>query len=150
MVVSEPKGQPFVWQLRVYWEDTDGGGVVYHARYLNFFERARTEWLRSLGFGQAQLAADHGIVFAVRRMEIDFQVPARLDDELLVSARPARVGAARVVFEQRMDRAADGAVLAAARVEVACLDSRTFKARRMPAWMRDRIAGEGERPLQRC
>ena len=112
MVVSEPKGQPFVWQLRVYWEDTDGGGVVYHANYLKFFERARTEWLRSLGLGQADLAADHGIVFAVRRMELDFRVAARLDDELLVSAHPARVGAARVVFEQRMDRAADGAVLA--------------------------------------
>jgi acyl-CoA thioester hydrolase len=143
-------GQPFVWQVRVYWEDTDGGGVVYYARYLNFFERARTEWLRSLGMEQTQLAADHGIVFAVRRVEVDFRTPARLDDELLVSARPVHVGASRVVFEQGIDRAADGAALVAGRVDVACLDARTFKARRMPAWMRDRIAGGCDRQLQSC
>jgi len=136
--MTEPKGRPFVWQMRVYWEDTDGGGVVYHARYLNFFERARTEWLRSLGMGQAQLAAEHGIVFAVRRMETDFRAPARLDDELRVSAEPTQVGASRVVFRQCMHRT-DGALLAAARVEVACLDGRTFKPRRMPGWARDRI-----------
>ena len=74
-------GQPFVWQVRVYWEDTDGGGVVYHAQYLNFFERARTEWLRSLGLDQSELADVHGIVFSVRHMDIDFVLAARLDDD---------------------------------------------------------------------
>jgi acyl-CoA thioester hydrolase len=134
--------QPFVWQVRVYWEDTDGGGVVYHARYLNYFERARTEWLRSLELNQSALAEEHDIVFAVRRMEVDFAHAARLDDELRVSAKPVKLGAARVVFEQEMHRVADGQLLAGARVEVACLSAGGFRAVRMPAWLRQKIAGE--------
>src|SRR5690606_20285001 len=76
---------PFSWPTRVYWEDTDAGGVVYHAQYLAFLERARTEWLRALGYGQEPLRVDHGLVFAVRAMRIDFRAPARLDDALDVS-----------------------------------------------------------------
>ena len=135
---------PFVWQMRVYWEDTDGGGVVYHARYLNFFERARTEWLRSLGMNQSVLAEQHAIVFAVRRMEIDFRLAARLDDELLVSAQPVALGAARVTFMQKMQRAADGELLAEARVEAACLAADSFRAARLPPWIRQQIAGSME------
>jgi len=144
MALTEPKGQPFVWQVRVYWEDTDGGGVMYHARYLNFFERARTEWLRALGLNQSLLAEEHGIVFAVRRMEIDFLRPARLDDELQVSARPVKLGASRVVFEQGMRRDSDGAVLAAARVDAACLSAGDFRAVRLPAWIRQQMAGQDQ------
>jgi acyl-CoA thioester hydrolase len=140
MVVTEPMGHPFVWQMRVYWEDTDGGGVVYHARYLNFFERARTEWLRSFGVNQSDLADEHGIVFAVRRMTIDFRLPARLDDRLEVTAQPVKLGAASVVFLQEMRRARDGEMLASARVEAACLAAETFRAVRLPAWMRQEIA----------
>lgn len=132
--------EPFVWQMRVYWEDTDGGGVVYHARYLNFFERARTEWLRALGFDQSALAREHGIVFAVRHMEIDFVQAARLDDELRVSARPVQIGASRVVFEQQMHRAADEILLASAMVKAACLDAGDFRAVRLPSWMKERMS----------
>jgi acyl-CoA thioester hydrolase len=126
--------------MRVYWEDTDGGGVVYYARYLNFFERARTEWLRSLGVNQSQLATEQGIVFAVRRVEIDYLLAARLDDELACSARPVELGAARVVFEQEMHRSGDGALLASARVEAVCLAADTFRAVRLPAGLRQNIA----------
>ena len=141
--------QPFVWQMRVYWEDTDGGGVVYHARYLNFFERARTEWLRSLGMNQSVLADEHDIVFAVRRMEIDFRLAARLDDELLVSAQPVALGAARVVFDQQMHRAADGELLAGAQVQAACLAADTFRAVRLPPWIRQQIADNMEQENQK-
>ena len=72
----------FSWPIRVYWEDTDGGGVVYHASYLRFLERARSEWLRALGIGQQALRADRDLVFAVRSVRMEFLAPARLDDEL--------------------------------------------------------------------
>ncbi|MBO8043078.1 YbgC/FadM family acyl-CoA thioesterase, partial [Pseudomonas aeruginosa] len=72
----------FSWPTRIYWEDTDAGGVVYHARYVAFMERARTEWMRSLGYGQERMRAEHGMVFAVRSMQMDFIRPARLDDTL--------------------------------------------------------------------
>jgi len=142
MPIAEPKSRPFVFVVRVYWEDTDGGGVVYHARYLNFFERARTEWLRALGVDQSRLAAEHGLVFAVRRMNIEFARAARLDDELAVSARPVHVGASLVRFEQEMRRLGDGQLLASATVEAACLSAADFRALRMPGWMRERIAGD--------
>ena len=76
----------FVWPARVYYEDTDAGGVVYYANYLKFLERARTEWLRALGFDQRDLMREAGILFAVRRVEIDYLLPARFDDELEVEA----------------------------------------------------------------
>ena len=76
---------PFVWRVRVYWEDTDAGGVVYHSQYLNFFERARTEWLRAKGVHQAKIAEQENVLFAIRHMDIDFVNAARLDDELDIS-----------------------------------------------------------------
>ena len=79
----------FVWPTRVYWEDTDGGGVVYYANYLRFLERARTEWLRSLGYTQSALAADPGVLFSVVEASIRYRRPARLDDLLLVSCEPS-------------------------------------------------------------
>ena len=75
----------FRWPVRVYWEDTDGGGVVYYANYLKFLERCRTEWLRIKGYSQQQLAREAGVLFMVLRVEIDYLAPARLDDELVVS-----------------------------------------------------------------
>jgi acyl-CoA thioester hydrolase len=135
-------GQPFVWQVRVYWEDTDGGGVVYHAQYLNFFERARTEWLRSLGLDQSELADVHGIVFSVRHMDIDFVLAARLDDELRVSARPVTLGAARVGFEQEIRRVRDDVLLASARVQAACLSAADYRPARLPDWIRQKMTGQ--------
>jgi acyl-CoA thioester hydrolase len=130
---------PFVWQLRVYWEDTDAGGVVYHSRYLNFFERARTEWLRSLGVHQAILAEEDNIVFVIRRMEIDFLRAAKMDDELEVSVHSVKTGSSRLDFEQDMVRKRDGEVLAGAVVTAACLEAESFKPKRLPAWIRAEI-----------
>ena len=129
----------FVWQVRVYWEDTDGGGVVYHSKYLNFFERARSEWLRALGVHQAELARDHGVVFAITRMDVHFQDAARLDDLLDITVEPVSAGGVRMRFRQVMTRAGDGAAIATADVTAASLDKERFKPIRMPAWIRAEI-----------
>jgi len=131
--------QAFVWQLRVYWEDTDAGGVIYHSRYLNFFERARTEWLRSLGIHQSELADKHKLVFGIRRMEIDFLMAGKLDDELEVNVHSVRTGGASMSFSQEMNRISDGVKLAKAEVVAVCLAADTFKPVRMPAWIKSKI-----------
>jgi acyl-CoA thioester hydrolase len=142
--MSEPIGpdrvSAYVWQVRVYWEDTDAGGVVYHSQYLNFFERARTEWLRSRGIHQARLAEETGVVFAIRRMQVDWRYPARLDDLLDVSVHTVTAGATRLDFHQDMKRAGDGKLLATATVTAACLDAATFKPTRMPESIRLEIS----------
>ena len=92
----------FGWPVRVYYEDTDAGGVVYYANYLRFLERARTEWLRALGFEQDALARDAGVIFAVRRVEVDYLKPARFNDALTVHARIAERGRASLVFAQEV------------------------------------------------
>jgi acyl-CoA thioester hydrolase len=117
----------FSWPTRVYWEDTDAGGVVYHARYVAFMERARTEWMRSLGYGQERTRQDHGMVFAVRAMQIDFLKPARLDDALAVSVTLRQCRRASLVFAQRIVR--DDEVLLTAQVRIAALDATTFRPR---------------------
>jgi acyl-CoA thioester hydrolase len=121
----------FSWPTRVYWEDTDGGGVVYYANYLKFLERARTEWLRSLGFVQTELVKDPGIVFVVASLTIDYRRPARLDDSLMVTSEYRPDGAACLRFEQKICRAEE--VLVEASVRVACLDAQTFRPKRLPA-----------------
>ena len=95
---------PFVWQARVYWEDTDAGGIVYYANYLRFLERARTEWLRARGISQLALARDPGVVFSVVALEAQYRRPARLDDLLSISCEPACEGGASIVFAQRIWR----------------------------------------------
>jgi acyl-CoA thioester hydrolase len=125
----------FSFPVRVYWEDTDGGGIVYHASYLRFLERGRTEWLRAQGWSQTQLAADSGVVFAVTTMTIDFRRPARLDDVLRVVCEPTAAGAASVTFEQQIlrDDAGGGLeLLVSATVKVACVGARTLKPQRLP------------------
>ena len=97
----DPRVEPrFSWPTRIYWEDTDAGGVVYHARYVAFMERARTEWMRALGYGQERMRCDHGLVFAVRSMTMDFLKPARLDDALDVTATLVQSKRASMVFAQ--------------------------------------------------
>jgi acyl-CoA thioester hydrolase len=125
----------FSWRTRVYWEDTDGGGVVYYANYLKFMERARTEWLRSLGHSQMELAETHGFVFAVAEVKVNYRRPARLDDELLVSCVPLPEGRASMRFRQTVTRA-DGAVMAEGEVRVACVDAKTFRPRPLPDFVR--------------
>ena len=116
--------------VRVYYEDTDAGGVVYYANYLRFLERARTEWLRALGFDQGRLMVEAGLAFAVRSLAVDYLKPARLDDQLDVLTTIESLGRAQMVFAQRIER--NGEVLVTATVRVACLDIRRGKASAMP------------------
>ena len=120
----------FSHQIRVYWEDTDAGGVVYHAQYLAFLERSRSEWLRALGRGQDALRREHDLVFAVRAMQVDFRAPARLDDALQVTCRLRDCRRASLVFLQEVRR--DGALLLDATVRVAALGGSDFRPRAIP------------------
>lgn len=122
---------PFVWPVRVYWEDTDAGGVVYYANYLKFLERARSEWLRALGFEQDALRERDGVVFVVRRVEIDYLAPARFNDALEVTAGLAATGGASLDIEQVIQRGPTR--LVAARVKLACVDAVMFKPARIPS-----------------
>ncbi|MGH8311424.1 MAG: tol-pal system-associated acyl-CoA thioesterase [Steroidobacteraceae bacterium] len=131
----------FSWPARVYWEDTDGGGIVYYANYLRYLERARTEWLRSLGFSQAMLAQDSGIVFTVVSLNVEYRRPARLDDELRITCAPRTEGAASVHFAQRVLRGDE--VLIEADVRVACVDARTLKPKRIPDFVANAVNGAG-------
>lgn len=118
--------------VRVYWEDTDAGGVVYHARYLHFLERARSEWLRAGGFGQQALREELGVVFVVHRMELDFNAPARLDDLLVATVEPAERRSASFVVRQALRRGSEAKPLVDARVRVACVDATRFRPRPIP------------------
>lgn len=120
----------FIHPIRIYWEDTDAGGVVYHAQYLAFLERARTEWLRARGKGQELLRAEHDLVFAVRAMRIDFLRPARLDDALQVSVRLTRCRRASLIIAQQIRR--DDELLLEAQVTVAALNASDFRPRPIP------------------
>jgi acyl-CoA thioester hydrolase len=123
---------PFEWPVRVYWEDTDAGGVVYHASYLRFMERARSEWLRALGINQSTVKENTGLAFLVREMQIDFLRAALLDDELAVSVEVKERRAASILFAQTIRRA-DGAELIRAKVRVACVDVRRMRPVQIPA-----------------
>lgn len=123
----------FTWPARVYWEDTDGGGIVYHANYLRFLERARTEWLRALGFSQGALAGEAGVLFTVVSLSVDYRRPARLDDALEVSCEPLRSGRASLRFRQLIRRAEE--TLLEAEVRVACLDARSLRPRGLPEFL---------------
>ncbi|MCE9632995.1 MAG: tol-pal system-associated acyl-CoA thioesterase [Methylophilales bacterium] len=115
----------FSWPIRIYYESTDAGGVVYHAEYLKFFERGRSEWLRHLGFEHTQLKAEFGIIFVVRDLHIKYLQPARFDELLHVVTSLLEVGRSRLVFEQKLQRGDE--VLTAAEVEVVSVDCETFK-----------------------
>jgi acyl-CoA thioester hydrolase len=116
--------------LRVYWEDTDAGGVVFFANYLKYFERARTEWLRSLGFGQERLRLAEGAVFVVSETSVRYLSPARLDDALDVTVHVAEAGRATMTITQQVWR--DGELLAQGSIRIGCVDAGTFKPRRIP------------------
>ena len=117
----EARATPFHWPVRVYWEDTDAGGVVYHAGYLRFMERARSEWMRALGVDQMVFKRATGLAFMVRDMRIDFLKPALLDDELSVTVEVKARRSASILFAQTITRA-DGSCLIRASVRVACVD----------------------------
>ena len=120
----------FAWPVRVYWEDTDAGGVVYYANYLKFMERARSEWLRSRGFEQDALRDEAGVVFVVRRVEIDYLAPARFNDALDVTVHLHEAGRARLVVRQELVRGESR--LAEAVVTLACVGAANFKPVKIP------------------
>jgi acyl-CoA thioester hydrolase len=129
-----PNDASFTIPARVYYEDTDAAGVVYYANYLRFCERARTEWLRALGFGQRQLLDAQGTAFVVRSVQADYLAPARLDDTLSIVTRLTRTGRASLVFAQDVLR--DGDTLFEARITIACIDVPSGRPTPIPAALR--------------
>ncbi len=131
----------FTWPVRVYYEDTDAGGVVYYANYLKYLERARTEYLRALGFEQDQLLQQHGIIFAVRSLTIHYRKPAKFNDALTVTAEIIDKGNARLTFEQMITREEDNTLICSADVTIACLDATRFSPARIPARIQEVLRG---------
>lgn len=121
----------FSWQVRVYYEDTDAAGVVFYANYLRYMERARTEWLRNIGFEHDHLINEYGILFAVKNMTIDYIKPGRLDDLLTVTSRLLTKRGASLTFLQSIKNN-DDTLLSQAEVKVVCLNAETLKASAMP------------------
>jgi len=120
----------FTWTVRVYYEDTDAGGIVYYANYLKFFERARTEWLRSLGIDQQTLRDQHGAIFVVRSASVDYLASARLDDEVTLTLGIEKLGRASIQFVQQAWRG--DTLLAGAAVKVGCVDAVSLRPRSVP------------------
>jgi acyl-CoA thioester hydrolase len=130
------KDAAFSHALRVYWEDTDAGGVVFYANYLKFFERARTEWLRALGVGQQALRESTGAIFIVSETALRYLAPARLDDLLTITVQPVDMGRASMTLQQQAWRnngdLADPSLLCEGRIRIGCVDASSFRPRRFP------------------
>ena len=131
----------FSTPIRVYYEDTDAGAVVFYANYLKFMERARTEWLRSLGFEQDELSRHEGVIFAVHSAKLDFLKPARFNDLLQATVQIRHRGAASLTFAQQVQR--DNVVLCDAEIKIACLDVATFLPRPFPEKIKIRLEAAG-------
>lgn len=127
----------FTWPVRVYWEDTDAGGVVYYANYLKFLERARSEWLRALGLSQTELAQRDGVLFVVRHVAVEFLAPARFDDSLEVRSVAEELGGASLTLMQEVYRGES--LLVTARVRIACVRSTDFRPVRIPPHVIQRL-----------
>lgn len=141
---GRPDSADFAWTLRVYYEDTDAGGIVYYANYLKFFERCRTEWLRSFGVDQDRLAREHRVQFVVTAAAVQYLRSARLDDRLTVLARVARLGGASIEFEQSCWR--NDELLATGQVKVACVDAQTLAPARLPSFLRASLTSSNSNP----
>jgi acyl-CoA thioester hydrolase len=120
----------FTWPVRVYYEDTDAGGIVFYANYLKFFERARTEWLRAAGIGQQELRDRQGALFVVKSTSLDYHAPARLDDQLQLTLTIEKLGRASVQFVQQAWRGET--LLTSASVKIGCVDAATMRPRSLP------------------
>jgi acyl-CoA thioester hydrolase len=120
----------FEWNVRVYFEDTDSGGVVYHANYLKFMERARTEWLRSLGLNQIKLKKEDKVMFVVRKIDIQYKIPARFNDELLIQTDCVKTTDYSIMLKQNILR--DKQTITEGSVEIVCINSDLFKPVRIP------------------
>ncbi len=121
----------FSFPVRVYFEDTDSGGVVYHSNYLKFMERSRTEWLRCIGIDQRHLKYEEHIMFVVHRIDIQYKLPARFNDDLVVKSELIEIGSSKIEFRQMIYR--DEEMLIDAHVDIACIDSEKFKPVRIPS-----------------
>jgi acyl-CoA thioester hydrolase len=130
-------GTAFSWPVRVYYEDTDSGGVVYYANYLKFLERARTEWLRALGFEQTELLHDYNVLFVVRRVEIDYLRPARFNDALAVTVSVHGKGRSWIELDQMITR--DAQTLVTARVKIVCVNGQSFKPAEIPPTIKEKM-----------
>jgi acyl-CoA thioester hydrolase len=131
----------FRYTLRVYWEDTDAGGIVFYANHLKYYERARTEWLRALGHGQEQLRVEAGLIFVVTDTSVHYVQPARLDDLLDVTVELRHKGGASLEIAQQAWRQAAGAatLLSTGTIRIACVDAATLRPRRIPPFLADAI-----------
>ena len=127
----------FIWTVRVYYEDTDAGGIVFYANYLKFFERARTEWLRAAGVDQQSLMDHEGVAFVVKSASIDYHAPARLDDEILLTLTIEKLGRASIQFAQKAYRG--DLLLVEANVKVGCVDIATVRPRSLPGDVADKM-----------
>lgn len=136
-VSAKPCSAPYRLPVRVYWEDTDAGGVVFYANYLKFFERARTEWLRALGVGQQALCDETGAIFVVSDTRVRYHRPARLDDLLHVSVRLTDTGRASMSIAQQVWRGE--VLLAEGDIRIGCVDIGTFRPRRIPTQLLDTL-----------
>ena len=133
----------FTWQVRVYYEDTDSGGVVYYANYLRFMERARTEWMRALGFEQDRLIREEGILFAVRSASVEFLRPAHFNDLLSVGLDVVHRGRASLTFSQSVTRCADEQLpLCSGEIKIACLEAASFRPHPIPDYILKEIADD--------
>ncbi|VAW91288.1 Tol-Pal system-associated acyl-CoA thioesterase [hydrothermal vent metagenome] len=117
----------FAWPVRVYYEDTDAGGVVYHANYLHFMERARTEWLRAMGFEQDELKSQMDVLFAVRSMNLEYYSPARFNDSLMVTVKIINLRGASMMLEQDIKKENESGVLCQGKVRIVCLTASSFR-----------------------
>ena len=132
----------FNWKVRVYYEDTDAGGVVYHGSYIKFMERARTEWLRHLGYSQRKLEKELSLIFAVTRMDITFRQAARIDEKLSVTALLVKYGGASIDFHQTITNE-DNSEICKADVSIACIDANSFKPKRIPNVLKKELNPSG-------
>ena len=133
----EPKSAEAILQIRVYYEDTDAGGVVYYANYLKFMERARTEWLRKLGVQQSAVVADEERMFVVHSLDMSYRKPARLDDLITIRSRVTRLGRASIHFEQRAER--DGELLACGNIQICCVNAVNLRPAALPVAVRTKL-----------
>lgn len=136
-----PTGQAFQWPMRVYWEDTDAGGIVFYANYLKFFERSRTEWLRSLGIEQQRLRERTGGIFVVTETIVRYHRPARLDDELIVTARLIEKGRASLIIAQSalLKSEREQVLLSEGTIRIGWVEAASLKPARIPAHLLDRL-----------
>ncbi len=135
----------FSWNIRVYYEDTDAGGIVFYANYLKFFERARTEWLRAAGVNQQVLVEQHGVIFVVKNTAVDYHAPAKLDDELNVTVLVRRLGRASVEFRQeawRVGKDRAPLLLATGDIKVGCVDVKSLRPSQIPDDVTKKIRAE--------